>query len=57
MSSKSFVSELPMYEIDIYKQSLFADFAEKTDKSKSILQQELDKAQMLFDSLMQEYFG
>ena len=27
------------------------------DKSKSILQQELDKAQMLFDSLMQEYFG
>lgn len=57
MASKSFVSELPMYEIDIYKQSLFADFAEKTDKSKSILQQELNKAQMLFDSLMQEYFG
>lgn len=57
MASKSFISELPMYEIDIYKQSLFADFAEKTDKSKSILQQELTQTQTLFDSLMQEYFG
>lgn len=38
-------------------QNQFADFVKQVDKSKSILQQELDKAQMLFDSLMQEYFG
>lgn len=35
----------------------FADFVKQVDQSKSILQQELDKAQTLFDSLMQEYFG
>lgn len=38
-------------------QNQFADFVKQIDKSKSILQQELDKAQMLFDSLMQKYFG
>lgn len=38
-------------------QNQFADFVKQVDQSKSILQQELDKAQMLFDSLMQEYFG
>ena len=38
-------------------QNQFADFVKQIDKSRSILQQELDKAQMLFDSLMQEYFG
>ena len=38
-------------------QNQFADFVKQIDKSKSILQQELDKAQMLFDYLMQEYFG
>ena len=38
-------------------QNKFADFVKQVDQSKSILQQELDKAQMLFDSLMQEYFG
>ena len=38
-------------------QTQFADFVKQVDQSKSILQQELDKAQTLFDSLMQEYFG
>ena len=42
---------------DITKQTQFADFVNQVDQSKSILQQELDKAQTLFDSLMQEYFG
>ena len=35
----------------------FADFVKQVDQSKFILQQELDKTQTLFDSLMQEYFG
>ena len=38
-------------------QNQFADFVKQVDKSKVAVQKELDKAQMLFDSLMQEYFG
>lgn len=35
----------------------FADFVKQVDKSKAAVQKELDKTKMLFDSLMQEYFG
>ena len=35
----------------------FAEFVEQVDKSKVAVQKALDKAQTLFDSLMQEYFG
>lgn len=35
----------------------FAAFVEQVDKSKFAVQQTLDKAQLLFDSLMQKYFG
>lgn len=38
-------------------QEQFAAFVEQTDKSKFAVQQALDKAQLLFDSLMQKYFG
>ena len=38
-------------------QNQFADFAHQVDKSKLIVQKELDETQLLFDSLMQEYFG
>lgn len=38
-------------------QNEFADFVNQVDKSKAVVQQALDKAQLLFDSLMQEYFG
>lgn len=38
-------------------QSQFATFVEQTDKSKVVVQKALDEAQLLFDSLMQEYFG
>ena len=38
-------------------QEQFAAFVEQTDKSKVAVQKALDEAQMLFDSLMQEYFG
>lgn len=41
--------------IDLQHQ--FADFVKQVDKSKVAVQKELDKTQMLFDSLMQEYFG
>lgn len=35
----------------------FLSFVEQTDKSKVAVQKALDEAQMLFDSLMQKYFG
>ena len=38
-------------------QNKFADFVKQIDKSKVAVQKALDEAQLLFDSLMQEYFG
>ena len=38
-------------------QNEFETFVEQVDKSKFVVQQALDKAQLLFDSLMQQYFG
>lgn len=38
-------------------QNQFADFVKQVDKSKVVIQKHLEKAQLLFDSLMQEYFG
>ena len=38
-------------------QEQFAAFVAQTDKSKVAVQKSLDEAQLLFDSLMQEYFG
>lgn len=39
------------------KQLEFAVFVEQVDKSKVVVQKALDEAQLLFDSLMQQYFG
>ena len=38
-------------------QKNFASFVSQVDKSKVAIQKALDEAQLLFDSLMQEYFG
>jgi len=38
-------------------QNRFAAFVEQVDKSKVAVQKSLDEAQLLFDSLMQHYFG
>ena len=46
---------LPVPDMDTVNQ--FAAFVEKTNKSKVAVQKALDEAQLLFDSLMQEYFG
>lgn len=42
---------------DIEIQRGFESFAKQVDKSKVAVQKALDEAQLLFDSLMQEYFG
>ena len=38
-------------------QNEFAEFVQEVDKSKVFVQKALDEAQLLFDSLMQQYFG
>jgi type I restriction enzyme S subunit len=35
----------------------FAAFVAQVDKSKTVVQKALDDTQLLFDSLMQQYFG
>ena len=44
---------IPPYE----KQLQFADFVQQIDKSKFVVQKSLEKAETLYKSLMQEYFG
>ena len=39
------------------KQRAFLTFVKQVDKSKVVVQKALDEAQLLFDSLIQEYFG
>ena len=46
-----------IYLPPIELQEQFVAFVEQTDKSKLAVQQSLEKTQLLFDSLMQEYFG
>ena len=41
----------------INKQSEFEELCKQIDKSKSVIQKSLDETQLLFDSLMQKYFG
>ncbi len=46
---------IPNVPIEIQNQ--FADFVHQVDKSKVAVQKALDETQLLFDSLMQQYFG
>ena len=48
---------LPVLVPPLKLQEQFAAFVEQTDKSKVAVQKALDEAQLLFDSLMQKYFG
>lgn len=50
------VEDFPIILPPMELQEQFAAFVEQTDKSKVAVQKSLDKAQSLFDCLMQEYF-
>ena len=39
------------------EQKQFETFVQQVDKSKVVVQKALDETQLLFDSLMQDYFG
>ena len=51
------VQSFPIIQVPIELQNEFADFVHQVDKSKVAVQKALDETQLLFDSLMQEYFG
>ena len=50
-------SSLQIPVAPLEKQREFSDFVHQVDKSKVAVQKALDETQLLFDSLMQEYFG
>ena len=51
------VSNFQIIKPPIEIQKAYYKFVEQTDKSKAAIQKALDEAQLLFDSLMQKYFG
>ena len=46
---------VPLPPLDLQRQ--FSTFASQVDKSRFVAQQQIEKLQMLYDSLAQEYFG
>ena len=55
--SKSKLEEKEFMVPPIELQNQFADFVHQVDKSKVAVQKALDETQLLFESLMQKYFG
>lgn len=55
--SKSGMLGIRVKKVDVYLQNKFATFVEEVNKSKVEVKKALDEAQLLFDSLMQKYFG
>lgn len=51
------LQNIGIYIPPIQLQKDFVSFKCQVDKSKSVVQKALDEAQLLFDSLMQQYFG
>ncbi len=50
------LAQMPIFVPPMSLQNEYAKFVYQVDKSKVVVQQALDKAQLLFDSLMQQYF-
>ena len=57
IAAVSYVKAMPINLPPMRVQEQYATFVEQTDKSKVAIQKALDEAQLLFDSLMQKYFG
>lgn len=55
--TKQQVENLQIILPPIELQKKFMEFCIQVDKSKVVVQKALDEAQLLFDSLMQQYFG
>ena len=62
VEKKSCINQKDVLDFNIYQppldlQNEFANFVQQIAKSKVATQKALDETQLLFDSLMQEYFG
>ena len=55
--SKKIVENIKIPVPPLNLQEQFSAFVTQVDKSKSVIQKSLKETQLLFDSLMQEYFG
>ena len=55
--SKTNLLAIKCMDAPIELQNEYAEFVKQTDKSKVVVQEALDEAQLLFDSLMQNYFS
>ena len=53
----SSINSLRIMVPSMSEQDTFVEFIKQTNKSKVVIQKALDEAQVLFDSLMQQYFG
>lgn len=51
------LTKMKVYDVPMELQRQFSEFYKQVDKSKVVVQKALDETQLLFDSLMQEYFG
>ena len=51
------LAKMKVYDVPMELQNQFADFVHQVDKSKVAVQKALDETQLLFNSLMQKYFG
>ena len=51
------LKQCQVFDVPIEEQRSFAAFIAQIDKSKAQVQKALEETQLLFDSLMQEYFG
>ena len=51
------LKQCQIFDVPIADQRSFAAFIAQIDKSKAVIQKSLEEAQLLFDSLMQQYFG
>ena len=55
--SKSIIGDLPIVVPPFDMQMVFVEFVHQIDRSKIIIQKAFEETQLLFDSLMQKYFG
>ncbi len=53
----SFLKNFPISIPPLDLQNHYADFFQQVDKSKAAIQKSIDETQLLYDSLMQKYFG
>lgn len=55
--TKTELRKIPVMMPPMEKQKQYADFVKQVDKIKTVEEKRLEKLQLLFDSLMQKYFG